>query len=68
MQQETLYAKAMIKYFYISNGMPSALFDSLEAAEASAELQLSHHIKFYSVTATHVKFIYSLNRSQESLS
>lgn len=54
----------MIKFFYISNGLPSALFDSLESAEASADLQLSRCIKFYSITTTHVKFIYSHNRSE----
>ena len=54
----------MIKFFYISNGLPSALFDSLESAEASADLQLSRCIKFYSITATRVKFIYSHNRTE----
>ena len=40
-------------YFYIHSRMPSALFDTLEAAEDSAEFlmnQSTHGITFYRVT------------------
>lgn len=52
------------QYFYLCNKFPSALFDTLEQAEDSAELQLTAKVEFYRLT-THsavsqsIRYIYT---------
>jgi hypothetical protein len=51
-----------IKYFYIVHSFPSALFDTLEDAENSAEFQLASHITFYRLLSDRIQYIYTETR------